>query len=152
MCKIYTDKITHIKTGYKVIAVKDSKFYSIFLGTEFKIGKVEPIDPNADGIFRRITYNWNSGVDYLKPIQWSFYNKDFNGKTAAFINKDDAISLFNLIMRVSVKEGYTIKIAKIVFKDNTILGSFNIVNDEDTQVIAGSIIKSITICEDLTNY
>ena len=137
MCEL-SGKTTKRRIGYKVLAYKNGKFYSTFTGQQIKIGKV-PMPPM---ICNRISRNWNSDLDdtYLKKLP--FYNKDFVGKTSAFIKLYAAKSLFHDITTEVIFNDMDIVLTKITFDNITYTGKYGICNDP---IIASDTIKSIEI-------
>ena len=132
MCDI-TGK-TRKRTGYKVLALKNDKYYSTFTGQEIKVGKV-PMPPVR---CNRISDNWSKSLDITPLKQCSFYNKSFVGKTAVFLSLIDAKEKCTYIA-VTVFKDFQIVIVKIVFSGIVYSGVY------DAPIIAGDTIKSIEL-------
>lgn len=133
MCTLY-DK-TRKRAGYKVLAYKDSKFYSTFTGQEIKIGKVN----KAPILCKRLSEHWNQRLENNELIELSFYNSKFNGNTSAFIDIIDAVNLARKINNYSITN-HKIIIAKILFITTVFNGRY-----EGVDIIAGNKIKSIKL-------
>ena len=136
MCNIngYSRK----RIGYKVLAVKDGKFYSTFTGQEIKVGAV-PLPPEY---CKSLSYYWNRYLGDDPLTDKPFYNPEFVGYTSAFTNKDNANKLFSNFKAYSSLCKPVV--VKIEFKDLTAAGTYDF-NDNDVNIIAGKYIKSITI-------
>ena len=131
MCTIYNK--TNRQVGYKVIAVKDDKFYSTFTGQEYKIGKVPKCPNNGT----RLSDYWSSAVEFdLKSTM--FYNRKYAGFSGAFIDKNSAISLLEYIKGLIINDNYNIIIAKVIFKGEVHIGDYC-----NSEIIAGKEFKSI---------
>ena len=136
--KLSDKKVGYV--GYKVLAFKDGKFYSTFTSQEISVGAV----PFSPAIYQTLSDLWNS---YYKNYNFrfaGFYNKDFDGKTSAFIFKYNATELKKRVknhLKYTYKD-YKIVVVKITFSGDVYEGSYN-----ESQIIAGSQIKSMQICK-----
>jgi len=136
MCEL-TGKTTNRRTGYKVLAYKDNKFYSTFTGQQIKVGKV-PMPPVR---CNRLSNNWNDNLDDMTLKTFCFYHKTFVGKTSAFVDKLDAIVLYNNIKeKILFDNTLEVVLTKITFDNTTHIGSY-----QEYNIIASDIIKSIKI-------
>ena len=136
MCNIngYSRK----RIGYKVLAVKDGKFYSTFTGQEIKVGAV-PLPPEY---CKRLSDYWNIYLNDDPLRAKSFYNPEFVGYTSVFTDKDNANKLFSKFKRFT--SSFKPVVVKIEFKGLTAAGTYDF-NDDDVNIIAGKYIKSITV-------
>ena len=132
MCDIYGK--TRKQIGYKVLAYKRNRFYSIFTGQEIKIGDV----PKAPKNCNTLTTGWNMQLQYDLLKNCKFYKPAYNGNTGAFINLNDAINLTET--KEIYEDKYKLVIVKIKFIGTILHGSYN-----GHAIIAGSKIKSINI-------
>lgn len=136
MC-ILTGKTTKRRTGYKVLAYNGKNFYSTFTGQIIKIGKV----PKPPRSCKRMTANWNTGLDYSYLKDLVFYHPNFVGKTSAFTKLYDALFLFKDIDGSVRFKNIDIVLTKITF-DNTAYTGFY---DRTMPIIASDTIKDIKI-------
>ena len=138
MCTL-TNKLSKKKTGYKVFTYENGKYYSTFTGQEIKVGKV-PLPPKYA---KRKSNYWNPSIDGWIFSALLCYNKNFCGKTSAFINKVDAIKLYNDMNNCphsQYSQLFKILIVKIVFNNEIFEGTY-----ESKPIIASDTIKSIKI-------
>jgi hypothetical protein len=140
MCDL-SSETSSIKTGYKMVAMKDGKFYSSFTSQELKPGKVEEAkyyNPLADWVYSHIFERETISPLQLSNLQ-SFFKKDFKGYTAAFLNECDAVELLmdkSLLRRY--RSVYELMIVKITFSGKVLQGQYN-----EKPIIAGKYIESI---------
>jgi hypothetical protein len=133
MCTLSNSK-SRLKTGYKVLAIKDGKYYSSFTGQEMKIGIVK----RAPRECKRLSAYWTPDIVYgIKRC--SFYNKKFNGKTGAFTSLADCCYFYSHMINITNESDYKLIIVKVVFDGIVIKGDYY-----NTPIIAGNNIKSIT--------
>ena len=137
MCDI-TDKKSNRRTGYKVLAHKEEKFYSTFTGQEISVGQVS----KAPRRCKRLWDYWNSNLDYNLLKTFLFYNPLIDGKLFVFNFKKDCKEFIKGGIRATNKVFYDYKLVtvKIIFDGETIVGSYDLCPG-----IFGSIIKSIEI-------
>ena len=134
MCNIYHNTTSRKRTGYKILAMKDGKFYSTFTGQEIGIGIVAKVPSNAI----RLSAYWNDLID-TEPIETlGFYNPEFDGYSSAFIDEDDAKYLYSKMLDNRLRRNYKLVIVKITFK-TTVTGSYRnrtlICGNEITKII-----------------
>lgn len=127
--------ITRRKIGYKVVAIKDGKFYSTFTGQELKVGAV----PKAPDTGKRLSGSWSYKAEGNLKFA-DFYDSNYDGFTAAFVDKSDAKYLSKRILSYLIYDTYSIVIVKITFKGLANKGRY----DAD-DIIAGKFIKSMKI-------
>lgn len=140
MCNLFNSK-SRLKTGYKVLAIKDGKYYSTFTGQEIKVGIVKKAPANCN----RLSIHWNSDVE--AGIKTSgFYYANFNGKTGAFTSLDDAFDLYKKVRALMRYPKYKAVLVKIVFDGIVIEGEYKC-----APIIAGDTIKSIRIVRKVNN-
>ena len=133
MCTLSNSK-SRLKTGYKVLAIKDGKYYSTFTGQEIKIGTVE----RAPKECVRLNAYWNSDLENIGIKKCVFYNSKFNGKTGAFTSLADCYYLYSEMIDKANRPDYKLIIVKVVFDGIVINGNYL-----TTPIIAGNKIKSI---------
>lgn len=140
MCNLFNSK-SRLKTGYKVLAIKDSKYYSTFTGQEIKVGIVKKAPANCN----RLSMHWNLDVD--AGIKTSgFYHHNFDGKTGAFTSLDHAFDLYIEVRALMRYPNYKAVLVKIVFDGIVMKGEYR-----HLPIIAGHTIKSITRVRKVNN-
>ena len=134
MCEVNFNKKSKRITGYKMLAqrIEDGKLFSSFTGEPFELGIV----PKAPKKCKRIC-NWNRDLDEYDFNECSFYIPQYDGYTAAFKKKNDAIMLIAVMDTRSLD--YKLVLTKITFEGVTYNGNYN------GEIIAGNNIKSIKI-------
>lgn len=131
MCNIQGK--TRKQIGYKLLAYKKGKFYSIFTGQQIKIGDV----PKAPKMCNTLTSGWSDSLD-TKPLKkCGFYDPSYNGNTSAFIKLNNAKELTK---NKSIYGEYKLVIVKIKLAGNLQYGYYS-----GYSIIAGNKIKSINI-------
>ena len=134
MCNIYHNTTSRKRTGYKILAMKDGKFYSTFTGQEIGIGVVAKAPSNAI----RLSKYWNDLMDTTPIEALGFYNPALNGYSSAFIDEDDAKYLYSRMLATTLTRNYKLVIVKIMFKV-AIIGSYTsralICGNEITKII-----------------
>jgi hypothetical protein len=140
MCNLFNSK-SRLKTGYKVLAIKDGKYYSTFTGQAIKVGIVKKAPANCN----RLSIYWNSDVEAgIKTSE--FYYANFNGKTGAFTSLNDAFALYREVNNLMRYPNYKAVLVKIVFDGIVINGDYG-----HHPIIAGHTIKSITKVRKVNN-
>ena len=141
MCDLTSTSKLKSKTGYKVVLKnkKDNKFYSIAMGFCYDDFKEIP----------KIINQKNLSNGYFKyNILTTYFKDDMVGRTALFVNKNQAIDLFNKLKQYfEEKSKYKLCLVKAkVYKDllkGTYQSIFTICS-----VIAGRKIKFIEVIEE----
>ena len=134
MCEISSTK-SKIKSGYKVLAIKDDKFYSTFTGQELNCGIV----PKAPEKCNRLSVNWASVIESPTWKTHPLYNPKFDGMTASFVERQDAIHLFMSLKQLGILLwDYSLCVVYITYKGTVYEGNYG-----RTTVIAGRHIKTI---------
>lgn len=138
MCEI-TDKKSCIRTGYKMLAYRDGKFYSTFTGQEISVGQV----PKAPERGNRLCTCWTFELDDRPLKEIIAYNPQFDGKTAAFIRKADCQNQIRSTQYWSeMLSDHELVMVKIVFGNTTYKGQYG-----SESIIASDVIKSIEIVQ-----
>ena len=133
MCNI-TETTTLKRVGYKVVALKNGKYYSTFTGQELSVGEV----PEPPLYCKRLCGYWNTDLDDQPLSTLGFANPKFRGYSAAYITKSDAIDLIDRMRHYFVASGFKLVIVKIKFKGKVRLNEYR--SDE---LIAGKEIAYI---------
>ena len=134
MCTILKEVCLSEYTGYKVLAKKDGEYYSIFTGQKVSLGQVQP-HPEC---FNPLTLNWNGVLfDDVKFSSVAFYDPNYVGNTAVFVNYNTVLRFFNH-QCTTVEEGYELALVRITLTNINLMGEFY----EDF-TLAGSYIVSI---------
>lgn len=140
MCTLSNSK-SRLKTGYKVLAIKDGKYYSTFTGQEIKVGIVKKAPKEC----KRLSHYWSLDIEYGVEV-CGFYNRKFNGKTGAFTSLNDAFALYIEVRALMRYPNYKAVLVKIVFDGIIINGNYR-----HHPIIAGHTIKSITKVRKVNN-
>jgi len=134
MCEI-SNELSKVKTGYKIVAVKNRRIYSTFTRQEYKVGKV-PLPPKKQNPLTTAFVSSNN----LKNAY--YYNHNFAGKTACYTNLYDAIGELPFQKNEKTNAKYKFKIAKISFRGDVYKGVY-----KGSYIIAGDTIRSIKIID-----
>lgn len=140
MCNLSNSK-SRLKTGYKVLAIKNDKYYSTFTGQEIKVGIVKKAPKEC----KRLSHYWSSDIEYGVEV-CGFYNRKFNGKTGVFTFLNDAYILYRNVKYQMRDSNYKPVLVKIVFDGIVINGDYR-----HHPIIAGHTIKSITRVRKVNN-
>lgn len=132
MCEINNKLNRKSFTGYKLVTIKDGRFYSVVTGVEYIAGKaVTPI--TMDEISAEFETNTRWAVRSI--LDGMFYNEQMVGKTSVFEEKSCAEYNHN--------NGLNETIVKMTISEDLHKGVTN-----DSPVVVGSFIKKITLLKD----
>lgn len=144
MCYLTEKTKFKSRTGYKVLAEKNGKFYSTFTGQELKVGKV-PLPPKHG---KRLSNEfWNRSIDSELFRELPFYRSDFVGKTSIFTNKKSCKHLYSIMKREEkINDKFNLVMVKMVISENIHKGYFieGFLGDSHN-VFAGENINSIEV-------
>lgn len=131
MCYLTTVSKKKSATGYKMVAERKGKRYSLAMGFCYDDYDRIPIIREQ----KKIGLYFN---DHILTLPMVFQSR-MEGRTAIFINKEDAITRFRRFKAEGCKPGFSIKLYKAVVSIDLMEGYYN----DDYPVIAGRKIKFI---------
>lgn len=143
MCTVYFNTPSDVVEGYKVVAIKDDKFYSSFTGQKFRVGRVS----KPPKYCKKLSDYWAlfNGVSLsARP----FYNPSYIGYSSAFVEKADAQELlFRMTKFRAIEEDYTLIIVKVVFI-TALQGCYDIgYFKRNCPCIAGKLVTKIEVVD-----
>lgn len=137
MCTLRRNLKSKKRTGYKIVAEKGGKDYSVAMGFCYQDTPKIPVVTEQHRLSKYF-------ADYiLKPF--GPFNDNMQGRTAVICKKQDTKKLFDFIRNSKPEYGYTIKLKRAIVRNDLMSGWYD-VGDEAIPIVAG---REIEILEEV---